>query len=192
MANKHVLYVQPIFRLRQCKTDNRCYSHLYKRSLKLALDWSVHRYLWRGQALYIRSLFEANRHVTEPRQQRVREIHTKDEDYGTNGVRMKLLIQQTEELLEKWKHPDPYRPPTAPGGRHLSVCSLIIRILIELGSKYERNLPAPILDRKLKLKPPVVPLLTLRQLLHTWFCNCLCLGAMGMERNCIYYEELAS
>ncbi len=46
---------------------------LYRRSLKLALDWAVHRYLWRGQALYIRSLFEANKNITNPRQQRVRE-----------------------------------------------------------------------------------------------------------------------
>lgn len=45
---------------------------LYRRSLKLALDWAVHRYLWRGQAMYIRSLFEANKNVTEPRRQRVR------------------------------------------------------------------------------------------------------------------------
>ncbi|KAF2501791.1 hypothetical protein BU16DRAFT_556263 [Lophium mytilinum] len=83
---------------------------LYRRSLKLSLDWAVHRYLWRGQAIYIRDLFEAKRNVTEPRQ-------------------LRALIQETENLLEKWKHPDPYRPPTAPGG-----------------SKYERNLPAPILD----------------------------------------------
>lgn len=45
-----------------------------------------------------------------------------------------VIIEQTQALLEEWKHPDPYRPPTAPGG-----------------SKYERNLPAPILDRKLLL-----------------------------------------
>jgi hypothetical protein len=44
---------------------------LYRRSLKLSLDWAVHRHLWRGQALYIRSLFEANRNVTDPRKQRV-------------------------------------------------------------------------------------------------------------------------
>ncbi|KAI9670104.1 MAG: hypothetical protein M1829_004832 [Trizodia sp. TS-e1964] len=85
---------------------------LYRRSLKLALDWAVHRNLWRGQAVYIRSLFDANKHVADPRQQRV-------------------LFRETEEILEKWKHPDPYRPPTAPGG-----------------SKYERNVPAPILDRE--------------------------------------------
>ncbi|KAF2419783.1 hypothetical protein EJ08DRAFT_642493 [Tothia fuscella] len=83
---------------------------LYRQALKLSLDWSVHRYIWRGQALYIRSLFEANKHVSQPRQQRA-------------------LIEETEQILEKWKHPDPYRPPTAPGG-----------------SKYERNLPADNLD----------------------------------------------
>ncbi|BDD63218.1 hypothetical protein MAP00_008142 [Monascus purpureus] len=78
---------------------------LYRRSLKLALDWAVHRYIWRGQAVYIRSLFDANKNVRDPRQQ-------------------KVLLQETERLLETWKHPDAYRPPTAPGG-----------------SKYERNLP---------------------------------------------------
>jgi hypothetical protein len=64
--------------------------------------------------MYIRSLFEANKHVTEPRQQRV----------GALGLRGKLrltlscqvIIKETENLLEQWKHPDPYRPPTAPGG----------------------------------------------------------------------------
>ncbi|EED14160.1 conserved hypothetical protein [Talaromyces stipitatus ATCC 10500] len=79
---------------------------LYRRSLKLALDWAVHRHIWRGQAVYIRSLFDANKDVRDPRQQ-------------------KLLLRETEKLLETWKHPDPYKSPTAPGG-----------------SKYERNLPA--------------------------------------------------
>ncbi|KAH0544015.1 hypothetical protein FGG08_001783 [Glutinoglossum americanum] len=83
---------------------------LYRRSLKLSLDWAVHRSLWRGQALYIRSLFEENRNVRDPRQQ-------------------KVLFQEAEDLLGKWKHPDPYHAPTAPGG-----------------SKYERNMPVPILD----------------------------------------------
>jgi len=89
---------------------------LYRRSLKLSLDWAVHRHLWRGQALYIRSLFEANRRIDEPRQQRA-------------------LLKETEKLLDRWKHPDPYLPPTAPGG-----------------SKYERNVPAPYLDPPPPLK----------------------------------------
>ncbi|PQE13288.1 hypothetical protein CJF31_00008288 [Rutstroemia sp. NJR-2017a BVV2] len=91
-------------------------SSLYRRALKLSLDWCVNRNLWRGQALYIRSLFEANKHINDPRQQRASSL---------------ALYKETEDLLMKWKHPDPYRPPTAPGG-----------------SKYERNLPSPILDRK--------------------------------------------
>lgn len=43
---------------------------------------------------------------------------------------LQALIDQTEEILNKWKHPDPYKPPTAPGG-----------------SKYERNLPVPSTER---------------------------------------------
>lgn len=42
-----------------------------------------------------------------------------------------LIIEETENLLDKWKHPDPYRAPTAPGG-----------------SKYERNLPVPSTERE--------------------------------------------
>lgn len=45
---------------------------LYRRSLKLALDWAVQRNLWRGQAVYIRSLFDANRNINDPRHKRVR------------------------------------------------------------------------------------------------------------------------
>ncbi|KAG0136068.1 hypothetical protein HOY82DRAFT_576615 [Tuber indicum] len=83
---------------------------LYRRSLKLSLDWSIRRDVWRPQALNIRELFEANRDVREPRQ-------------------LSIILQEAEEALERWKHPDPYTAPTAPGG-----------------SKYERNLPCPILD----------------------------------------------
>ncbi|KAG6018001.1 hypothetical protein E4U43_007918 [Claviceps pusilla] len=96
-------------------SSRRAALSLYRRSLKLALDWAVQRQLWRGQAVYIRSLFEANRNVTDSRQQRL-----------TFG---QALLNETEKLLDTWKHPDPYIPPTAPGG-----------------SKYERNLPSPILN----------------------------------------------
>ncbi|KAK6543209.1 hypothetical protein TWF694_007112 [Orbilia ellipsospora] len=70
---------------------------LYRRALKLSLDWSVRRDVWRPQALAIRKLFEDNKDVREPKQ-------------------LKSLIAETEAQLEKWKHPDPYLPPTAPGG----------------------------------------------------------------------------
>ncbi|KND93293.1 hypothetical protein TOPH_02168 [Tolypocladium ophioglossoides CBS 100239] len=61
-------------------SSRRAALSLYRRSLKLALDWAVQRQLWRGQALYIRSLFEANRNVADPRQQRVGST-----DLGTKG-----------------------------------------------------------------------------------------------------------
>jgi hypothetical protein len=43
---------------------------------------------------------------------------------------MQALVEETEQILQSWKHPEPYIPPTAPGG-----------------TKYERNLPPPILSR---------------------------------------------
>jgi hypothetical protein len=59
------------------------------------------------------------------------------------------IIKETEDLLEKWKHPDPYRAPTAPGGTVPPLEREAVEMLIViLGSKYERNLPAPILDRE--------------------------------------------
>ena len=48
-------------------------SSLYRRSLKQTLDWAVDRRVWRGQAVYIRSLFDANKDVRDPRQQQVRD-----------------------------------------------------------------------------------------------------------------------
>lgn len=69
-SKQAVTYVEELCFLPFSQTDIPR-SSLYRRSLKLALDWAVHRYIWRGQALYIRSLFEANRDVREPRQQRV-------------------------------------------------------------------------------------------------------------------------
>lgn len=95
--------------------------------MKLSLDWAVHRQIWRGQAVYIRSLFEANKDVRDPRQQQVR--LRKSFSHGKPLTQpLQVLLRETEKLLETWKHPDPYRAPTAPGG-----------------NKWERNLPARIL-----------------------------------------------
>ncbi|KAJ3571310.1 hypothetical protein NPX13_g5425 [Xylaria arbuscula] len=120
-------------------SNRRAALSLYRRSLKLALDWAVHRHLWRGQALYIRSLFEANRNVVDVKKQRVSSslllranLHTFSVDgLGSRVITdegvfeiIQVLLSETEKLLETWKHPDPYCHPTAPGG-----------------SKYERNLP---------------------------------------------------
>ncbi|KAF7731805.1 hypothetical protein EC973_008320 [Apophysomyces ossiformis] len=63
---------------------------LYKRSLKLSLDWYIQRDLWRQKALHIRAQFEANKHVTNPKE-------------------LQALLKQTEKTLQEWAHPDPYK-----------------------------------------------------------------------------------
>lgn len=80
--------------------------------------------------------------------------HHHCEQQRTDGCEQ-ALITETENLLEKWKHPDPYRPPTAPGGMQLYSPGYVSgygrgngNADIYTGSKYERNLPVPILDRK--------------------------------------------
>lgn len=96
---------------------NRDPRSLYRRALKLSLDWAVHRSVWRGQALYIRSLFEANRGVADPRQRRVRDSAPPDLSRLSPANVNKALLSATEKLLDEWKHPEPYIPPCAPGGR---------------------------------------------------------------------------
>uniref|UniRef100_A0ABQ0L4L2 NADH dehydrogenase [ubiquinone] 1 beta subcomplex subunit 9 n=1 Tax=Mycena chlorophos TaxID=658473 RepID=A0ABQ0L4L2_MYCCL len=80
---------------------------LYRRRLKNSLDWTIRRDVWRAKAMEIRAEFEVNRHIEDPRL-------------------LKQVLEQAEAKLAEWKHPDPYIPPTAPGG-----------------TKWERNLPPP-------------------------------------------------
>nr|CAG8446634.1 15911_t:CDS:2 [Entrophospora candida]CAG8449309.1 143_t:CDS:2 [Entrophospora candida] len=75
----------------------RYVTSLYKRSLKLALDWYVERRLWRPVALEIRAKFEANRNVSSTKQ-------------------LKEIFLATEAELQKYSHPDPYKAPTSPDG----------------------------------------------------------------------------
>lgn len=63
---------------------------LYKRSLKLSLDWYIQRDLWRQKALAIRAQFEHNKHVTNPKE-------------------IQVLVKNAEKELESWAHPDPYK-----------------------------------------------------------------------------------
>ncbi|CCJ29776.1 unnamed protein product [Pneumocystis jirovecii] len=78
---------------------------LYRRALKLSLDWCIRRDIWRIEALKIRSRFESNRNICDP-------------------WRLSVILEETEAILKKYKHPDPYIVPTSPGG-----------------SKWERNIP---------------------------------------------------
>ncbi|BFZ60726.1 hypothetical protein YB2330_001776 [Saitoella coloradoensis] len=70
---------------------------LYRRSLKLSLDWVVDHGHWRRYAMLIREDFEANKNVTDPR-------------------RLADIFAETEAKLKEYRHPDPYIPPTAPNG----------------------------------------------------------------------------
>lgn len=70
---------------------------LYKRSLKLSLDWYIQRDLWRQKALAIRAQFEHNKHVTNPKE-------------------IQVLVKNAEKELESWAHPDPYKLPLGPEG----------------------------------------------------------------------------
>jgi hypothetical protein len=52
---------------------------------------------------------------------------------------IQALFEETEALLEKWKHPDPYRPPTAPGGPvvlFLTAGSILTLLRIEVRAKH--------------------------------------------------------
>ncbi|ORX46771.1 hypothetical protein DM01DRAFT_1327519 [Hesseltinella vesiculosa] len=70
---------------------------LYKRSLKLSLDWTIQRDLWRQEALHIRTLFEQNKNVANPKE-------------------IEALMVATEVKLAEWAHPDPYKLPLGPEG----------------------------------------------------------------------------
>lgn len=70
---------------------------LYRRSLILARDWINKRDHYRQKAMEIRSQFELYKDVGNPKE-------------------VEELINKTKFMLDKYKHPDPYIPPTRPGG----------------------------------------------------------------------------
>ncbi|KAL9414766.1 hypothetical protein AB3S75_041101 [Citrus x aurantiifolia] len=70
---------------------------LYRRALKDTLNWAVHRHLFYKDADDLRLRFEANKHVTD--------LDAIDR-----------MIDEAEATYNKWRHPDPYIVPWAPGG----------------------------------------------------------------------------
>ncbi|KMZ62370.1 NADH dehydrogenase 1 beta subcomplex subunit 9 [Zostera marina] len=70
---------------------------LYRRALKDTLNWVVHRRFFYEAADDLRQKFEANKHL---------------EDLDT----IDRLIGEAEASYNKWRHPDPYIVPWAPGG----------------------------------------------------------------------------
>ncbi|XP_009592122.1 NADH dehydrogenase [ubiquinone] 1 beta subcomplex subunit 9-like [Nicotiana tomentosiformis] len=70
---------------------------LYRHALRDTLNWAVHRHLFYSDADALRERFEANKHVED--------VETIDR-----------LIADGEASYNKWRHPDPYIVPWAPGG----------------------------------------------------------------------------
>ncbi|CAF1711417.1 unnamed protein product [Brassica oleracea var. botrytis] len=70
---------------------------LYRRALKDTLNWAVHRHIFYRDACDLREKFNANQDV---------------EDVD----RIDKLIAHGEAEYDKWRHPDPYIVPWAPGG----------------------------------------------------------------------------
>ncbi|KAL9257386.1 NADH dehydrogenase [ubiquinone] 1 beta subcomplex subunit 9-like protein [Drosera capensis] len=70
---------------------------LYRRALKDTLNWAVHRHLFYNDADELRKKFDANKHV---------------EDLET----IDRLTDAAEATYNKFRHPDPYIVPWAPGG----------------------------------------------------------------------------
>ncbi|XP_057503419.1 NADH dehydrogenase [ubiquinone] 1 beta subcomplex subunit 9-like [Actinidia eriantha] len=70
---------------------------LYRRALKDTLNWAVHRHLFYQDASELREKFDANKNV--------------------EGIEtIERLIADGEAAYNKWRHPDPYIVPWAPGG----------------------------------------------------------------------------
>ncbi|PWN33379.1 uncharacterized protein FA14DRAFT_190534 [Meira miltonrushii] len=70
---------------------------LYRRYLRNELDWCIRRDIWRDRAIEIRTQFERNRHIANPRE-------------------LAKVLQAAEEALTERRHPDPYKPPEAEDG----------------------------------------------------------------------------
>ncbi|KAL8143762.1 hypothetical protein V2J09_016794 [Rumex salicifolius] len=70
---------------------------LYRKALKDTLNWAVHRHLFYEDADLLRNKFEANRSMEDP-------------------DAIDHMIANAEATYNKFRHPDPYTVPWAPGG----------------------------------------------------------------------------
>ncbi|KAL6504913.1 NADH dehydrogenase [ubiquinone] 1 beta subcomplex subunit 9 [Orobanche hederae] len=82
---------------------------LYRRALKDTLNWAVHRHLFYHDADALREKFEANRQV-------VCYLHILLVALQEDIELIDKMITAGEASYNKWRHPDPYIVPWAPGG----------------------------------------------------------------------------
>lgn len=102
-----VAVLSVVFTMSIAETNRKAVQTLYRQSLRLTKSWINRRDLWREKALEIRAEFESNKGIQDPRH-------------------VQALLNNTQQLLTKYRHPDPIIPPLRPGG-----------------TKYERNIPPP-------------------------------------------------
>lgn len=72
-------------------------SSLYRRALRTAHNWINRNDFYRSKAAEIKLRFEQKKNISDPKE-------------------LRRVLQKTEELLEKFEHPDPIIPPKRPGG----------------------------------------------------------------------------
>jgi len=81
---------------------------MYRRALRECRNWNVSFVGYRENCLEVREMFDANNGETNPKE-------------------LQRLVEEGQQELLKWKHPNPSIPPEYPGG-----------------TKYERNHPPPL------------------------------------------------
>ncbi|KAL6527567.1 NADH dehydrogenase [ubiquinone] 1 beta subcomplex subunit 9 [Orobanche gracilis] len=93
---------------------------LYRRALKDTLNWAVHRHLFYHDADALREKFEANRQVFA---QKIGRLYQETSVLLFITVAMQEDIELIDKMItageasyNKWRHPDPYIVPWAPGG----------------------------------------------------------------------------
>ncbi|KAM9886995.1 hypothetical protein OXX80_013969 [Metschnikowia pulcherrima] len=72
-------------------------SSLFRRALRIAFDSNLKFDAYRQETIRIRSLFEANKKISDPNE-------------------LENVIATTRAKLVEYAHPDPYIPPLRPGG----------------------------------------------------------------------------
>lgn len=70
---------------------------LFRKALRTAFDQSLKFDLYRQETILIRSQFDANKHILDPKE-------------------LEKVLAQARAKLAEMAHPDPYIPPCRPGG----------------------------------------------------------------------------
>ncbi|KAG7661903.1 uncharacterized protein J8A68_004570 [[Candida] subhashii] len=87
------------------EANSKRIASMFRRALRTAFDHSMKFSVYRQTTIQIRQQFETNKDIRDPQE-------------------LERVIEAAEAKLAHWKHPDPYIPPSRPGG-----------------TKWQRNVP---------------------------------------------------